>query len=406
MFENRLPFYLQFLGSGSIRWSFCVSPTYQRTFSAHRRENNDANLENLQRQYYCQSWMSRHTWLFNMVGFWGTVQTYEKSWLRLKQLRKWKWCVIDWWSAVGESFVIILNQYYCKWHSLTKSESEIWIYICIVWWENLLLLKSGIDTEIGSWKGLTSGRKQNLYWTGERVLWDMLIESKSDIRQLEVFFGKDWGWKWKWKGLVEQIDWQRLTHCLTLMPWPTWAFCLLFSEGLKCKKTKGGSFWRKKKISSQLCGVGVRLTERELFPRVRREGESKDGHGCDEEAGDDEVEEVVERSPPDPHHEGDVEVRFGTAVVDHFVPGGRHSCEKHIHHSVCIGFPESLHWSNCFASVCHKKDGILLPPNDPPISTYCNALSEFSDNCCACFWTLHTPLHRKLLFWVSEQSCE
>ena len=54
--------------------------------------------------------------------------------------------------------------------------------------------------------------------------------------------------KWKvkvmldcWKGLLGQIDWQRLTHCLTLMPWPTWAFCLLFSEEIKRKK---GSFWR------------------------------------------------------------------------------------------------------------------------------------------------------------------
>ena len=222
---------------------------------------------------------------------------------------------------------------------------------------NFATVESGIDNEIGSWKGLTSGRKQNLYWTGERVLWDMLIESKSDIRLLEGFVGKDWGWKWK--GLVEQIDWQRLTHCLTLMPWPTWAFCLLFSEGLKRKKK--GALFEERKITSQLCGVGVRLTERELFPRVRREGESKDGHRCDEEAGDDEVEEVVERSPPDPHHEGDVEVRFGTAVVDHFVPGGRHSCEKHIHHSLCIGFPESLHWSKCFASVCHKKMEYCCP---------------------------------------------
>ena len=108
------------------------------------------------------------------------------------------------------------------------------------------IVESGIDNEIGSWKGSTSGRKQNLYWTGERVLWDMLIESKSDIRLLEGFVGKDWGWKWKWKGLVEQIDWQRLTHCLTLMPWPTWAFCLLFSEGLKSKKTKG-LFFKKEK---------------------------------------------------------------------------------------------------------------------------------------------------------------
>ena len=77
----------------------------------------------------------------------------------------------------------------------------------------------------------------------------------------------------------------------------------------------------------------MRLTQRELFPRVWRESESKDGHGGDEEAGHDQVEEVVEGPPPDPHHKGDVQVRFGTAVVDHFVPGSRHACEKHIHNS-------------------------------------------------------------------------
>ena len=77
----------------------------------------------------------------------------------------------------------------------------------------------------------------------------------------------------------------------------------------------------------------MRLTQRELFPRVWRESESKDGHGGDEEAGHDQVEEVVEGSPPDPHHEGDVKVRLGTAVVDHFIPGSGHTCDEHIHFS-------------------------------------------------------------------------
>ena len=77
----------------------------------------------------------------------------------------------------------------------------------------------------------------------------------------------------------------------------------------------------------------MRLTQRELFPRVWRESESKDGHGGDEEAGHDQVEEVVEGSPPDPHHEGDVKVRLRTAVVDHFIPGSGHTCEEHIHFS-------------------------------------------------------------------------
>lgn len=62
-------------------------------------------------------------------------------------------------------------------------------------------VESGIDNEIGSWKGSTSGRKQNLYWTGERVLWDMLIESKSDIRQLLI----------KIEVESERVWWNRLT---------------------------------------------------------------------------------------------------------------------------------------------------------------------------------------------------
>ena len=147
--------------------------------------------------------------------------------------------------------------------------------------------------------------------------------------------------------LVGQIDWQWLTHCLTLMPWPTWAFCLPFSEGLKRKKKKG--FFEERK--TLLCVASVRLTKGELFPRVRRESESKDGHWCDEEARHDQVEEVVEGSPPDPHHEGDVQVRFGTAIVDHFVPGSRHACDKHIHYS-SLAFKK--HLSMCFSSVCHK----------------------------------------------------
>ena len=126
-----------------------------------------------------------------------------------------------------------------------------------------------------------------------------------------------------------QIDWRPLTHCLTLMPSPTWAFSLF-------RAAQGEEDWiflEKKQITAHVYDLGVILTERELFPRVRRESESKDGHRCDEEAGHDQVEEVVEGPPPDPHHKGDVQVRFGTAVVDHFVPGSRHACEKHIHNS-------------------------------------------------------------------------
>ena len=68
----------------------------------------------------------------------------------------------------------------------------------------------------------------------------------------------------------------------------------------------------------------MRLTQRELFPRVWRESESKDGHGGDEEAGHDQVEEVVERPPPHVDGEGDVHIRLGAALVDDAVPLARH----------------------------------------------------------------------------------
>ena len=100
----------------------------------------------------------------------------------------------------------------------------------------------------------------------------------------------------------------------------------------------------------------VRLTERELFPRVRREGEPKDGHWCDEEARHDQVEEVVEGPASDPHHKGDVQVRFRTTVVDHFVPGSRHACKKHIHYSYDALVISKI---TAGASTRSQKNGIL-----------------------------------------------
>ncbi len=57
------------------------------------------------------------------------------------------------------------------------------------------------------------------------------------------------------------------------------------------------------------------LTQCELLSRVRREGEPEQRHGRDEHAGHDQVEEVVERPPPDVDLERDVDVGLGAAVV-------------------------------------------------------------------------------------------
>ena len=62
------------------------------------------------------------------------------------------------------------------------------------------------------------------------------------------------------------------------------------------------------------------LTQRQLLPRVRGEGEAKDRHAGDQDAGDDEVAEVVESPPAYLDGEGDVEVRSGTTLVTHLVP--------------------------------------------------------------------------------------
>ena len=66
-------------------------------------------------------------------------------------------------------------------------------------------------------------------------------------------------------------------------------------------------------------------TEGEFLARVRRQRKAEHGHGGDEDAGHDEVEEVVEGAPPDLDGEGDVQVGGGAALVPHLVPLGRNS---------------------------------------------------------------------------------
>ena len=57
------------------------------------------------------------------------------------------------------------------------------------------------------------------------------------------------------------------------------------------------------------------VTEGQLLPRVRGEGEAEQCHARDEDTRDDQVEEVVESSPPDVDREGDVHVWLWAAVV-------------------------------------------------------------------------------------------
>lgn len=56
-------------------------------------------------------------------------------------------------------------------------------------------------------------------------------------------------------------------------------------------------------------------SERQLLAGVRRKCKAKHGHGGDQHARYDQVEEVVERPPPDDDHERDINIRFRAAVV-------------------------------------------------------------------------------------------
>ena len=67
------------------------------------------------------------------------------------------------------------------------------------------------------------------------------------------------------------------------------------------------------------------LTECEFLPRVRGESEAEQGHAGDEDAGHDQVEEVVESSPPDLDGEGDVHVRLRATFINDAVPLTRHT---------------------------------------------------------------------------------
>ena len=70
------------------------------------------------------------------------------------------------------------------------------------------------------------------------------------------------------------------------------------------------------------------LTECQLLPGVRRQREPQQRHAGDEDAGDDQIEEVVESSPSDVDSEGDVHVWLGTTVVCNTVLLPGHSCSQ------------------------------------------------------------------------------
>ena len=62
------------------------------------------------------------------------------------------------------------------------------------------------------------------------------------------------------------------------------------------------------------------ITKGKFLPAIWRQSEAQHRHAGDQEAGDDQVGEVVQSPPPDLDGEGDVQIRLRAAVVDHFIP--------------------------------------------------------------------------------------
>ena len=80
------------------------------------------------------------------------------------------------------------------------------------------------------------------------------------------------------------------------------------------------------------------ITKGKFLPAIWRQSEAKHRHAGDQEAGDDQVGEVVHRPPPDLDGEGDVQVWLRTALVDDLITNGRHSWERET-----VSFRISLH---------------------------------------------------------------
>ena len=66
------------------------------------------------------------------------------------------------------------------------------------------------------------------------------------------------------------------------------------------------------------------LTQWKFFSWVRRQSETKYSHRCNENTGNNEIEEVVEGSPANVDSEGDINIGLGAAVVGHRILFPRH----------------------------------------------------------------------------------
>ena len=70
------------------------------------------------------------------------------------------------------------------------------------------------------------------------------------------------------------------------------------------------------------------ITKGKFLPAIWRQSEAQHRHAGDQEAGDDQVGEVVHRPPPDLDGEGDVQVWLRTTLVDHLITNCWNSWER------------------------------------------------------------------------------
>ena len=92
-----------------------------------------------------------------------------------------------------------------------------------------------------------------------------------------------------------------------------WGFDL-FCHNSPRKSTFQQLDWDKGKV--------FQVTKRQLLPRVWGESEVQHRHGGYQEARHDQVVEVIQSSPSQLDHEGDVQIRLRAAVVDDLVSAG------------------------------------------------------------------------------------
>ena len=72
----------------------------------------------------------------------------------------------------------------------------------------------------------------------------------------------------------------------------------------------------------------LKLTKRQLLPGVWGESEVQHRHGGYQQTRHDQVVEVVQSSPPQLDHEGDVKIWFRAAFVDNLVGASRDAFKR------------------------------------------------------------------------------